>query len=90
MSAPCVTEIADRCADDEPSSALDDAPELVARLAADPWLVVVIVENRDDALVAASRVSYVDLLADLGGAPHGGPNVAREERACLQARLVAG
>ena len=72
----------------ELAALLDDAAELVARLAADPQLVVVLVEERDDPLVLAARVLDVNLPADVGRAPEGFADVAAEERVRAQALVV--
>src|SRR5215207_5161109 len=67
---------------------VDDAAELVARLAADPKLVVVLVEQRDDSPVLAARVLDVDAAADSGRAPQGFAEAAAEESVRAQAVVV--
>src|SRR5205085_3953027 len=66
----------------------DNAAELVARLAADPKLVVVLVEERDYSFILTTRVLDVDVSAHFGSAPEGFAEVPAEERVRAQPLFV--
>src|SRR3954447_23417569 len=77
-----------RRVDDQFAAAFDDAPELVTRLSSHPEFIVVVIEDGDDALVAAAGVANVHLLADLGSAADRLAQVTGKQGPRLQAAGV--
>ena len=67
-----------RRVDDQFATLFDDCAELVARLATNPQLVVMLIEQRHDSLVFATGILDVNVPADFSGAAKGFAKIADE------------
>src|SRR6185503_20621655 len=66
--------------DDQLTALFDNRAELVTRLSANPQLIVVRIEQRNDSLVLPSRVTNVNLSTNFSGAPERFTNIPCEKR----------
>src|SRR5829696_8065315 len=77
-----------RSVDDQFAAVLYDRPNLIARLSADPELVVMFIEQRHDAFVLASRIFDMDRFANLSGRAQALSKITGEKRVSAKPVVV--